>query len=402
MQQKKGCGEGRHALGQRGPLERALTFSWRVLAKGFVAVARLGQGRARTRLLSRAIGLIFRLGFLFFLYSFSSSSHMARDDGDRIGALLRAALRWEASAPFVSVPHVAIVGGRHVAMAPSGLAVAARRGAHPAPRSTVAGGRRIYAPSWTFGSGAPPPRPPHGVRFVAGGRHALARFAASDRAQSADSTESSDGDEQEDGQWQPAHDDRHTVDTTSSSSSTDGASDTDTDIATDDDSGSDRDDDDDISSSGGSSDDQRQSTDEDESTASDDDGEDGPRHLTRLLNDAVTRSLDEVCASAPTPRRVLPDLPAHRHCMDRHGEGACAVCLDDFSEGDWVRALPCAHTYHAPCIDRWLADHDACPCCRAPVAQHAPRDGVPARAAVRPVDPAPMPAWMNGVLGCGP
>lgn len=330
---------------------------------------------------------------------------MARDEGDRIGALLRAAMRWEAGAPFVSVPHMAIVGGRHVAMmSPSGL-VTARRGAHLTPRSAVAGGRRIYAPSWTFGSGAPPP--PHGVRFVAGGRHALARFAASDRAQS---TDSSDGDEEEeDGQWRPTRDGggRHSADSTSSSSSsslsssTDGASDTDTDIATDDDdSGSDQDDGDDSSSN--SRDGRRQSTD-DESTASDhsDDGDDGPRHLARLLNDAVTRSLDEVCASAPAPRRVLPDLPAHRHCMGQHGEGACAVCLDDFSDGDWVRALPCAHTYHAPCIDRWLVDHDACPCCRATVAQHAPRDGVPALAVVRPVDPAPMPAWMNGVLDCG-
>ncbi|AGO82356.2 Ring finger protein [Pandoravirus dulcis] len=339
---------------------------------------------------------------------------MARDDGDRIGALLRAALRWEASAPFVSVPHMAIVGGRHVAMAPSGL-VTARRGAHLTPRSAVAGGRRIYAPSWTFGSGAPPP--PHGVRFVAGGRHALARFAASDRAQSADSTESSDGDEQEDGQWQPGRhaDGRHravsTSSSSSSSSSTDGTtSDTDTDIATDDDSGSgsgsDQDDgDDDSSGSDSNRDGQRQSTDDDdESTASDDsdDGQDGPRHLTRLLNDAVTRSLDEVCASAPTPRRVLPDLPAHRHCTSQHGEGACAVCLDDFSDGDCVRALPCAHTYHAPCIDRWLVDHDACPCCRAAVVQHVSTDERPALAVVRPVDPAPMPAWMNDMLGCGP
>nr|UMO78280.1 Ring finger protein [Pandoravirus belohorizontensis] len=328
---------------------------------------------------------------------------MARDDGDRIGALLRAALRWEASAPFVSVPHMAIVGGRHVAMmSPSGL-VTARRGAHLTPRSAVGGGRRIYAPSWTFGHGAPPP--PHGVRFVAGGRHALARFAASDRAQSTDSSDEEGGD---DDQWQPTRDagGRRSADSTpSSSSSTDGASDTDTDITADDDSENDQDDDDDSSSNSSNNHqgDQRQSTD-DESTASDDsdDGEDGPRHLARLLNDAVTRSLDQVCASAPTPRRVLPDLPAHRHCTGQHGEGACAVCLDDFSDGDWVRALPCAHTYHAPCIDRWLVDHDACPCCRAAVAQHASRDGVAALAVVRPVDPAPMPAWMNGMLGCGP
>jgi len=43
----------------------------------------------------------------------------------------------------------------------------------------------------------------------------------------------------------------------------------------------------------------------------------------------------------------------------------CAVCMDQFVEGDVIRVLPmCGHTFHAECIDEWLALHPSCPICR--------------------------------------
>lgn len=45
----------------------------------------------------------------------------------------------------------------------------------------------------------------------------------------------------------------------------------------------------------------------------------------------------------------------------------CAVCLDDFEEGDWVRRLPCLHHFHPPCIDRWLLQNKRCPLCMHPI-----------------------------------
>lgn len=57
----------------------------------------------------------------------------------------------------------------------------------------------------------------------------------------------------------------------------------------------------------------------------------------------------------------------------RSGDGVvdvrdCSVCLGEFCDGELVRLLPkCGHTFHLPCIDRWLRSHVSCPLCRAPI-----------------------------------
>jgi hypothetical protein len=44
-------------------------------------------------------------------------------------------------------------------------------------------------------------------------------------------------------------------------------------------------------------------------------------------------------------------------------ETSCAVCLCDFQRGDELRQLPCGHTYHVECVDRWLCKSKVCPLC---------------------------------------
>lgn len=53
----------------------------------------------------------------------------------------------------------------------------------------------------------------------------------------------------------------------------------------------------------------------------------------------------------------------------KHGKDEmCCVCLDPFSDGDYVRSLPCLHVHHAPCIDRWLTTYSLqCPLCNQDV-----------------------------------
>lgn len=42
----------------------------------------------------------------------------------------------------------------------------------------------------------------------------------------------------------------------------------------------------------------------------------------------------------------------------------CAICLENFSDGDVVTTTPCFHQFHKGCIDTWLAQKAVCPICK--------------------------------------
>ncbi|KAJ1290739.1 hypothetical protein BS78_02G268100 [Paspalum vaginatum] len=85
--------------------------------------------------------------------------------------------------------------------------------------------------------------------------------------------------------------------------------------------------------------------------------------------------------------RKLPTVPFRE---EEGGDGEerpeCAICLADFARGDEVRVLPpCAHAFHAGCVDTWLLCTSTCPSCRTAlvVAPASSEDTLPCRASAQ-------------------
>ena len=58
-------------------------------------------------------------------------------------------------------------------------------------------------------------------------------------------------------------------------------------------------------------------------------------------------------------RRYSRTAPTHHH------QTGCAICIEEFEEGEKLRQLPCGHAFHTECIVPWLTErHPSCPLCK--------------------------------------
>jgi len=87
------------------------------------------------------------------------------------------------------------------------------------------------------------------------------------------------------------------------------------------------------------------------------------------LQDYTSLSIGQSAGLTASQIKSMPNASVFStSCEDGHQDKECAICLNEFDEGDTIRNLAnCGHTFHKSCIDLWLLRRADCPLCKGTV-----------------------------------
>ncbi|PON35062.1 43kDa postsynaptic protein [Trema orientale] len=77
--------------------------------------------------------------------------------------------------------------------------------------------------------------------------------------------------------------------------------------------------------------------------------------------DSLLRELGNKDGQPPASKASIEAMP--RVEVPEDG-GECVICLEEFELGRVAREMPCKHSFHGDCIEKWLKIHGSCPVCR--------------------------------------
>uniref|UniRef100_A0A6N2KBE1 RING-type domain-containing protein n=1 Tax=Salix viminalis TaxID=40686 RepID=A0A6N2KBE1_SALVM len=86
------------------------------------------------------------------------------------------------------------------------------------------------------------------------------------------------------------------------------------------------------------------------------------REISDIYDTSEVRGMSEDCIQKLPECTFKSDNNIVEQCCP---EFSCAICLQDFKDGDSMRKLPyCGHCFHMSCLDKWLTRNGSCPNCR--------------------------------------
>lgn len=83
---------------------------------------------------------------------------------------------------------------------------------------------------------------------------------------------------------------------------------------------------------------------------------------------ALEESMGNV-STGLSEERISTSLVETVYCSsqihDDVGERSCAICLEEYKDGDNLGGMKCGHDFHVSCIKKWLEMKNVCPFCKA-------------------------------------